>query len=128
MIINDEKKMYTLNFDEKRRIMYETIKNGVWTKEDFKRFEGDYMKIKNILNEKPWSKFCDLRNYKVSGISEELTAFSGWMAENNLKAIATIVDNAVTLVQMNKAGVGKFAIKATLTEKEADEWLKSQGF
>ncbi len=127
MIIYDEKKMYTLNFDEKRRIMYEQ-NTGVWNKEVFKRFESDYHGISNILNSKPWAKLCDLRSYKVSGINEELAAYTEWMTNNNLKAAATIVDSAVTQVQMNKAVGTKFAMKAFLSESEADKWLKSQGF
>lgn len=49
------------------------------------------------------------------------------MANNNLAA-ATIVDSAVTQMQMNKAVEGKFKMKAFLSESEADEWLKSLGF
>lgn len=126
MIITDEKKMYTLNFDEKRRVMKE-VNTGVWSKDDFKRFEQAYKSIGNILSAKPWAKLCDLRTYKVSGINEELAAYTEWMANNNLAA-ATIVDSAVTQMQMNKAVEGKFKMKAFLSESEADEWLKSLGF
>lgn len=128
MEITDSKNFYTLKFDKERNICYETPV-GFWTKDDYLRYHDDYTgKISKALNGKPWAKQIDLRNYKVSNITDEIQMHADWMEKNKVTTIAVVVSSAIAKMQMNRAGDGKFDQQAFTDEKEANEWLKSKGF
>ncbi len=128
MLITDPKGLYTINVDPVRKIVFETP-IGSWTKEDYNEFHEMYVeKIKPALGNSPWCLCTDLRKYKLSNIADEISRHAEWMKENKLQYAATIVDSAIVKMQMNRAGGDTITQQAFLTEKEADDWLKSKGF
>lgn len=128
MIINDEKGLYKINFDEKRKIAYETPV-GLWTVEDYKKYHNDYVtKVGPILGGKSWAKCVDVRQYKTSDIGEEMAKHVDWMMKNGATHTAIIVESAIVKMQINKAAAGSFNQQAFTDEVEANEWLKSEGF
>ncbi|WP_099191075.1 hypothetical protein [Tepidibacter mesophilus] len=133
MEIIDSKGMYTILVDKRRRIVYE--KNiGVWTSEDLNRFLDDYKNIVfNILgNDKPWSKFCNLSQYQVSNIYNELIEFLKILTNDGLKHCTMVCDDPIVTAQMHElckqvnlnyaffSGVNAF--------EDAFNWLESMGY
>lgn len=128
MVINDLKGMYTLTLDKGRRVVYE-VNKGIWTKDDIARFQSDYEKIgKEFFDGKPWAAVCDLRDYKTSSIADEITEHTNWKVKNGLKYGAILVSSAIVKMQLNRTTGGIVTQQAFTEDKEADEWLKSQGY
>lgn len=128
MLITDPKGLYTINVDPVRKIVFETPV-GSWTKEDYSEFHNTYVeKVKPTLGNSPWCLCTDVRKYKLSDIADEISRHADWMNENNLQYAAVIVDSAIVKMQINRAGGNKVVQQAFMTEKEADDWLKSKGF
>ena len=127
MLIEDQKEKYTLTVDEERRVVFENP-TGLWTKEDMKRFQDDYInKILPLFKNKIWTKCTDMRGYRTSNITEEIREHLQWAAENGMKQGAIIVESAIKKSQMKRSNE-QLAPKPFTSKEKADEWLKSQGF
>lgn len=128
MIIEDVKGMYKIKVDTVRRIVYEYPK-GLWKAEDLKRMHNEYTtKIGPLLGKKPWAEMCVLRDYKTSNIADELNQHVIWAVENGLAKSAIVVESSIIKMQMKKCGGSVIIPEIFTDEKEADNWLKSQGF
>ncbi|WFD10362.1 hypothetical protein [Tepidibacter hydrothermalis] len=133
MEIVDSKGMYTILVDKRRRIVYE--KNvGVWTSEDFKRFLDDYKNIvfTELGNDKPWAKFCNLSQYEVSSIYNELIEFLILSIDNGFSHCAIISNSSLVNSQIHEVckqislnhsffgGIDAF--------QDAGDWLEDNGY
>lgn len=128
MLITNSKGLYTIKFDSTKNVAYE-VPVGVWTKEDYIEYHSQFEnKLGPALGNKPWAMISDLRKYKVSDLGDVMAKHGDWMANNNLQYSAVIVDSAIVKMQINRAMGSKFVQKAFLTEEEAVEFLKSNGF
>lgn len=127
MQIKDSKGLYSINFDESKRISYE--KNiGLWSKEDYLRYHNDYVtKIGPLLGGKPWAKIIDITEYKTSDIADVMGQHVNWMVQNNAKYSAVVTNSAIVKMQVNMAVSGKLEQKAFSSQSEAIEWLVSKG-
>lgn len=130
MQIKDTMGKYELKIDQNRRIVYETP-IGLWKKEDVTRWLNDYKTHIQplITDKKPWAVCAILTDYKTSSVADEINEFVKWKIENGLTKTAMVADSAIIKMQMSRV------VKGTPTDpisfsslKEADEWLKSQGF
>ncbi|SHM32255.1 hypothetical protein SAMN02746066_01587 [Anaerosporobacter mobilis DSM 15930] len=128
MLISNPKGLYTINYDPVKKLVKEAPV-GLWTKEDYAEYHSQFEnKIGPALGNQPWAICSDLRKYKVSDLGEIMAKHTDWLANNNLKYGAVIVDSAIVKMQINRAISSKFEQQAFLTEEEADVWLKSKGF
>ncbi|MGB8455077.1 MAG: hypothetical protein WCD89_22450 [Anaerocolumna sp.] len=128
MLITHPKGFYTINYDTARKVVYEAPV-GLWTKEEYAEYHSQYVnKIGPAMGKQPWAICTDLRKYKMSDLGEVMAKHVEWMADNNAKFSAMIVDSAIVKMQINRAISGKIPQQAFLNETEADEWLKSKGF
>lgn len=129
MIIKDEKGLYTLHVDTSRNVVREA-NVGFWQKEDFQRFQKDYeTKVAPLFKGKKWAKYSDLRTYKTSDIGNEIAAHLVWAKNNGFTCAAMMVESAIIKRQMNNSAPDPDIVLMAFTdEKEADEWLKAQGF
>lgn len=128
MQIKDSKGLYSIEFDENKKIAYE--KNvGLWSKEDYLRYHNDYVnKIGPLLGGKPWVKIIDITEYKTSDIGDVMGQHVNWMLENNARYSAIVVSSVIVKMQVSMAVSGKFEQQAFTTHAEAVEWLASKGF
>ena len=133
MEIVDSKGMYTILVDKRKRIVYE--KNvGIWTSEDFKRFLDDYKNIvfNELGNDKPWAKFCNLSQYTVSSIYNDLIEFLELSAKNGYTHCAIISDDLIVNAQMHeickKAGLSYSFFSGVDAFDDASNWLESNGY
>lgn len=128
MLINNPKGLYTINFDDKRKVVYEAPV-GLWTKEEYAEYHSQFEnKIGPATGNQSWAICSDLRKYKISDLGDIMGKHIEWLIENNCKYSALIVDSAIVKMQINRAVGGKLPQQAFLDDKEADEWLKSKGF
>lgn len=129
MLVRDEKKMYSIEIDINRRIVYERI-NGYFLKEDMERYHKDY--VDNVLMslniDKPWAIITDLRYYRASDITENIYEHVNWKVEHNLKKAAVVAVSPFIRSQMRKVGDETIEPSFFNTPEEADEWLRRQGF
>lgn len=128
MQIKDGKGLYSIEFDENKKISYE--KNvGLWSKEDYLRYHNDYInKIGPLLGGKAWAKIVDITEYKTSDIADVMGEHVNWMLQNNARYSAIVAGSAIVKMQVNMAVSGKFEQMAFATKAEAVEWLASKGF
>lgn len=128
MTINHPEGLYTINYDEKRSVVYEAPV-GLWKKEQYMEYHSQYEnKIGPALAGKPWAICTDLRNYKISDLADGMAIHAEWLVKNNVKFGATIVSSAIVKMQINRAFSPSFPQQAFLTMEEADEWIKLNGF
>ncbi|GAB6086471.1 hypothetical protein [Alkaliphilus crotonatoxidans] len=128
MVIKDVQGKYEIKVDTQRRIVYENP-NGLWEKSDFERFKNDYInKVGPLIKGKKWAKYCDLIGYRTSNITDEIGELNIWCEENGLTHAALLVESAIIKMQMNRSVKGTVYPQAFTDPKEADAWLKSQGF
>ncbi len=128
MLISNPKGLYTINYDPVRKLVKEAP-IGLWTKEDYAEYHSQFEnKIGPAVGNQPWAICSDLRKYKVSDLGDIMAKHTDWLADNNVKFGAVIVDSAIVKMQINRAISSKFTQQAFLTEEEAEEWLKSKGF
>lgn len=133
MEIVDSKGMYTILLDKRRRIVYE--KNvGIWTNEDFKRFLDDYKNIvfTELGNDKPWAKFCNLNQYEVSCIYNDLREFLRISIDKGFSHCAIISNSSLVNSQIHEVckqislnhsffgGIDAF--------EDASDWLSDNGY
>lgn len=131
MLVRDAEGKYILEVDKQRRIVYE--KNiGLWKKEDFERFDNDYMnKIIPYLGAGSWSKQSDLRQYNPSTvISPELIGeYVKRCVDKGFKCAATLIDSVTLKMQLNRSTKNLDWEQCYFDEeKEADAWLREKGF
>ncbi len=128
MLITHPNGLYTINYDPARKVAYD-VPVGLWTKEDYSEYHNQYVnKIQPAVGNQPWAVCTDLRKYKISDLADVMAQHVQWLADNNVKYSALIVDSAIVKMQTNRAVGSKIPQQAFLNEKEADEWLKSKGF
>lgn len=129
-VIKDIKGMYELKVDSTRNIVYEEFKGKVLRGEDLMRMHQDYVnKVKPKLRPGAWAKLSDLRNYKTSMIVNEANEHLKWCLENGMKLGAVVVENMIAKMQMERIGKNSgIAPTIFIDKKEADNWLKTQGF
>lgn len=128
MLITHPKGLYTIKYDSARKIVYEAPV-GLWNKEDYAEYHSQFEnKIGPAVGKQPWAVCTDVRKYKISDLGEEMAKHAEWLAENNVKYYAMVVDSAIVKMQMNRAVGVKIPQQAFLSESEADEWLKAKGF
>lgn len=128
MIVKDVLGKYELKVDVQRRIVYEK-NEGMWTKEEFARLHNDYVtKIVPAFGGKTWAKCCNLVGYKTSDITDDIAEHNLWCEKNGFTHAALIVESAIIKMQMNRSVKGGVFPMAFTDEKEADAWLRSQGF
>ncbi|CAH2215259.1 hypothetical protein [Tepidibacter aestuarii] len=133
MEILDSKGMYTILIDKKNRIVYE--KNvGVWTNEDLNRFLDDYKNIvfNELGNDKPWAKLCNLSNYEVSSIYNDLIEFLKTSIDNGFSDCAIISNDSLVNSQMHEVckqiGLNHSFFGGIDAFDDAIDWLQSNGY
>jgi hypothetical protein len=134
MEIKDKEGKYLLKVDLKRNIVYE-IPVGYWKPEDVIRLHNDYAtKVVPLFKGNKWAKLCDLTNYTVSMITEEIQDHVKWGHQNGYTTAAVVVDecdNCRSVIELQMKIGSKnvpFTLKFFSNVEEADEWLKAQGF
>lgn len=129
MIVKDVQGKYEMDINSQRGVVFETI-SGFWTLDDIQRYHQDYMnKVIPAMKNKKWAKCSDVRTYKASNITDELNKNMAVYAQNGLVGGALIVDSAIVKMQLSRStkNIGLDPIPFD-NLKEADEWLKSQGY
>lgn len=120
--------LYTIEFDEKRRVIFEKPV-GQWKKEEYLEYHSQYVNvIEPLLAGKPFAICSDLRKYKISDLAEEMAIHADWLIKNQVKFGAVIVDSAIVKMQINRAFSSSFPQQAFLSDDEASQWLQSKGF
>ncbi|OPJ64434.1 hypothetical protein [Clostridium oryzae] len=129
MEIKDPQGLYEIKVDLERRIVYENHFKGLFTIEALQRMDKDYKeKVIPALGGKKWAKYCDMRNYQLSNIVDEMNTHLQYCIDHGLEHAALIVESAVVKMQMNRTGRNTPVPPNAFTdEKEADAWLKSVG-
>lgn len=128
--IKDTEGLYEIKVDTDRRIVYENHFKGLFTSEALKRMDKDYKeKAIPALKGNKWAKYCDMRNYQLSNIVDEMNVHLQYCINNGLAHAALIVESSIVKMQMNRTGRNTPVPPNAFTdEKEADAWLKSQGY
>lgn len=129
MIVKDVQGKYELDINSQRGVVFEVI-SGFWTLDDIQRYHQDYMtKVIPAMKNKKWAKCSDVRTYKASNITDELNKNMGVYSQNGLVGGALIVDSAIVKMQLSRStkNIGLDPVPFD-NLKEADEWLKSQGY
>ncbi|WIF95193.1 hypothetical protein [Caminicella sporogenes] len=134
MEIKDIKGKYIIRLNPKRNLVYETC-IGYWKPEDVERLHREYIKkIIPIFKGKQWAKCCDLKAYKTSMITQDIKKYANLWTKNGYVACAVIIDDSdiyksVIKLQMKLSVKNMlFKLKFFTNIKEADKWLKSEGF
>lgn len=128
MLITHPKGLYTINYDSARKVVTD-IPIGLWSKENYLEYHDEYVnKIVPAIGKQSWATCTDLRKYKMSDLGDVMAKHVEWLADNNVKFAAVIVDSAIVKMQINRAVAGRIPQQAFLNEAEADQWLKSKGF
>ena len=128
MKVTDEKGMYTIEVNTKGTVVKEK-QSGAWNSDDYKRYQKDYeSKIAPLLKGKKWAKCCDLSDYKMSMIVEDMAQHVKWASLAGLTTGAIIVSSIVVKMQMKRGDAGLTSPEAFVTEKEALDYLSAQGF
>jgi hypothetical protein len=120
---------YELKVDLERKIVYEEFK-GIFTKEAVAKMKNDYKtKILPLFKGSKWAKYCDMRNYKLSGSQDELGEFVQYCTDNGMAHASIIVASAVVKMQMNRVGKSVGVTPVAFTdEKEGEDYLKTSGY
>ena len=129
MIIKDVQGKYELEINAQRGVVFEKIE-GFWTLDVIQRYHQDYMtKVIPAMKNKKWAKCSDVRTYKASSITDELNKNMAVYAQHGLVGGAMIVESAIVKMQLSRStkDIGLDPVPFD-NLKEADEWLKSQGF
>ncbi|MDF2592482.1 MAG: hypothetical protein K0S75_1948 [Clostridia bacterium] len=129
MKIKDVNGKYEIELNTQRGIVFEKIE-GLWTLNDIQRYHQDYMsKVLPAFKDRKWAKCCDVRTYKASTITDELNKNMALYAQNGLVGGAIIVDSAIVKMQLSRStrSIGLEPVPFD-NLKDADEWLKTQGF
>ena len=130
IIIKDTEGKYEINVDPTRMIAFQKHE-GMFKEDCLERLDQDYKtKVIPLFKGSKWAKCCDLRNYKVGGdITDKMNIHNTYCIEKGMSHVALIVESAIVKMQMNRAGKQiQFAPTACLDEKEADIFLKSNGY
>lgn len=128
MTITHPKGLYTIKVDTARKIVHEAPV-GLWTKEEYQEYHQQYeQKVAPLITKEPWAILCDMTKYKMSDLGDVLAKHADWLANNNCKMTAMVVDSAIVKMQINRAVSGKIAQQAFTSVDEADAWLKTKGF
>lgn len=130
MLIKDTQGLYEIKVDTTRRIAYQTHFKGLFTAEALERLDNDYKKkVIPMFKGQKWSKLCDLRDYTLGNIVNEMNVHNEYCIKNGMADVALVVESAIVKIQMNRgAKAVDFAPTAFTDVKEADEWLKSKGY
>lgn len=129
MIIKDVNGKYEMELNTQRGIVFEKI-DGLWNMDDIKRYHQDYMtKVLPAFKNRKWVKCSDCRTYKASTVMDELNKNMVIYAQNGLVGGAIIVDSAIVKMQLSRSTKNLGLEPVPFDNiKEADEWLKTQGF
>lgn len=130
MIIKDIHGLYEIKVDTERGIVFQTHFKGIFKTEVLLRMDKDYKtQVIPLLKGRKWAKFCDLRNYTLGNIAEEMNSHNKFCIENGMSCAALIVESAIVKMQMNRAGKEVALAPMAFTDfAEADQWLKEQGY
>jgi hypothetical protein len=131
MIVKDKKGKYEMKVDTAKKVVYE--KNmGLWQKEDMIRQREDYKKVFQELKKsgiKSWGKICDLREYKMSNIAEDVNEISQWFKENGQTHCAFVQPKSVIVkMQMNRVVKDIFVMAHFDNLEDAEKWLAKEGY
>lgn len=134
MLVKDTQKgMYQL--ETKGKVVYEVIE-GLWKNEDYARYTDAYEKqlIGDIKKMGKWAKLCDMRNYKMSSVVDEVSRHVKWCAENGLQESICIVPSTIVKMQMQRSAKDQGSKKDVIqtqymeTVEEAEAYLKQKGY
>lgn len=128
--ITDTEGLYELVVDISRRVVFQTHKKGLFTAEALKRLDNYYKKnVIPLLTGKKWAKHCDLREYTLGNIADEMNAHNKYCIENGMTDVALIVDSPIVKMQMNRGGIAVSLAPTAFTDTaESDTWLKEKGY
>lgn len=129
MKIVDAGGMYELEVDVRRGVVYQTPR-GFWKEEDALRFIAD-MKTKVIppLQNRKWVVISDVREYKVSSITELLNELVLYSQQHGQVGGGIIVESALVKMQLLRSTKSTDIPPVVFTGKdEAETWLKEQGY
>jgi hypothetical protein len=130
MIITDPKGYYELKVDKDRRIVYEKVV-GMITAEDYTRLTDEYVnKIVPYLGKGDWMKLCDARQTKPSTLNtpEHINKELSRLAPLGFKGGAILIDSITLKMQITRGAKNVAEASYFDNEKDADNWLRSQGF
>lgn len=132
MLIKDTNGFYEISLNKDKRRVVETT-TGFFKAEDVIRMNNEYTsKIGPALNAggvKPWSKLCDMREYKTSKIVDEVNDHAVWAVTNGFSVCALVVNKIVDGMQMKRAATGTpLKVEVFTDVPSAEKWLDEQGF
>ncbi|AJY74212.1 hypothetical protein [Paenibacillus beijingensis] len=129
MKIVDSKEMYVLNVDVPRGVVYQKPR-GFWKEEDALRFVEDMKtKVIPLLEKKKWVVISDVREYKVSSITEILNELIAYSHQKGQVGGGIIVESALVKMQLTRSTKSSEIAPVVFTsEEEAEAWLKEQGY
>jgi len=134
MIIKDTQKgMFQL--ESKKNVVVEVIE-GLWKNEDYARYTDAYEKdmIREVKKMGKWAKLCDMREYKMSSVVDEVSKHVKWCSENGLQESVCVVPSAIVKMQMTRTAKDTDTKKELIqthyvaTVEEAEAYLKQKGY
>lgn len=134
MIIKDaQKSMFQL--ESKKNVVVEVIE-GLWKNEDYARYTDAYEKqmISEIKQMGKWAKLCDMRNYKMSSVVDEVNKHIKWCSENRLQESVCVVPSSIVKMQMTRTAKDQDTKQELIkthyveTVEEAEAYLKQKGY
>lgn len=128
MILIHPKGLYSINYYIDKKMVYE-VPIGIWTRSDYEEYHNQFIhNIGPTISKEPWVLVTDLRKYKLSDLTDVMSDHTDWLAKNNLKYAAIVLDTPIIKMQINRAVSTKFPQQAFFGEEEAVAWLKTKGF
>lgn len=134
MMVKDlQKGMFKL--ESKKNVVVEVIE-GLWTNEDYARYTEAYEKkmATDVKKMGKWAKLCDMRNYKMSSVVDEVSKHIKWCSENGLQESVCVVSSSIVKMQMSRTAkdtsTRQEVIKTHYVEtvEEAEAYLKQKGY
>ncbi|MCI1946346.1 hypothetical protein [Clostridium luticellarii] len=131
MKIIDEGGKFELELVSSKRIIREKL-IGRWNKADFERFNSAYDKLAGELRKLGnWAKLCDMTQYKISAINDEVKQHAKWMHDNGCTHNATILPSEMIIklmvgnLQKASGGIITGTFKSVA---EGEKFLEENGF
>ncbi len=118
---------FEIQVNTKTRIVSEK-NSGFWTLDDFRPFNNTYNSILNDLSGKEWAKLCDLSEYVVSSIADEMKDHISWLAQNGYTHCAVVFPKSLVKSQIGRCMDSRVVTSYFSTVDEAKNWLRAEGY
>ena len=118
---------FEIQVNTKTRIVVEK-NSGFWTLDDFRPFNNTYNSILNDLDGKKWAKLCDLSEYVVSSIADEMKNHISWLAQNGYTHCAVVFPKSLVKSQIGRCMDKRIVTSYFSNVDEAKNWLEAEGY